>query len=333
MKKKTNRILLVLLILLVCVMGIGLWLAQQHARREDMSKTSEEDLARRYRPSVMYQNQSYPLKRNLSSVLLIGTDNYVDDPDQIIDDNYYHNFNYADFLVILVFDHSAKTVTPFQINRDTMCEVTRVNIENQPLVSRIMQITLSHSYGSGKEDSCINTRNCVEKLLFEVPIDNFFAFTMDAVPLINDLIGGVTVTLESDIPSLGSKYVSGATVTLMGKNALSFVRYRDRSRIDGNLTRMTNQRLYIDGFTAAAREAAAKDSELAVKAVKLADRFLCTDLTVDRVQRMVDDLLTYELLPFITPDGEYDHKEGERFVGFYVDEDSLWSCVHATFCE
>ena len=298
-----------------------------------MRKLSQEDLAKRYRPSITYGGASYPLKRNMSSLLLIGTDNYIDDDKQVYDDEYYHNFNLADFLVILVFDHDRKTVTPFQVGRDTMCEVTRMNIAGQPLESRIMQITLSHSYGTGKEDSCINTRNCIEKLLFQVPIDNFLAFTMDTVPLINDLVGGVTVTLESDIPPLGSQFVKGATVTLKGKNALTFVRYRDKTLMDGNLTRMANQRLYLDGFTDAARKAAGEDADLAIKAFKLANPFLCTDLTVDQIQRIADDLLAYEIQPFVTPDGVYELRSGENFPGFYVDEASLWSCVKSTFCQ
>lgn len=332
-KKKSNVFLLILVILLVAALGCAVFLTQQRARREDLIKLSQEDLNRRYRPSITYNGVSYPLKRNMYSVLLIGTDNYVDDNKQINDDEYHHNDNLADFLVILVFDHDRKTVTPFQIGRDTMCEITRMNILGQPLESRVMQITFSHTYGTGKEDSCINTRNCVENLLFQVPIDNFLAFTMDTVPLINDLVGGVTVTLQSDIPTLGPKFVKGETVTLKGKKALSFVRYRDKTLMDGNLTRMANQRLYLDGFTVAARRAAGEDADLAVKAFKLANPFLCTDLTVDHIQRIADDLLAYELLPFVTPDGVYELRSGEDFPGFYVDEASLWSCVKSTFCE
>ncbi|MBQ3703764.1 MAG: LCP family protein [Oscillospiraceae bacterium] len=332
MKKKTTLSLLLLVILLVCAMGFGFYYVQQKAKQEDLSKASQEDLARRYRPSIIYQLQSYPLKRNMSSVLLIGTDNFVDDDKQIADDKYFNNSNFADFLVVLVFDHGEKTVTPFQINRDTMCNVPRVNIAGQPLVSRYAQITYAYTYGSGKEDSCVNTRNCVESLLFQVPIDNYLAFTMDAVPLVNDLVGGVTVTLENDIPSLGPEFVKDATVMLKGKDALRFVRYRDTTRMDGNLTRMSNQQLYINGFTTAAREAAGEDPDLAVKAFKLVSPFLHTDLSVDQVEKIVNDLLSYELLPFVTPKGEYDLKEGERFVGFYVDEASLWSCVNSTFC-
>lgn len=332
MKKKTNLLLLPLVILLACMLGFGFYYVQQKAKQEDLSKVSQEDLARRYRPSIVYHLQSYPLKRHMSSVLLIGTDNFADDDKQNLDDEYHHNSNFADLLIVLVFDHSKKTVTPFQIGRDTMCDVPRVNTAGEQLVSRYAQITYAYTYGTGKEDSCVNTRNCVKRLLFQVPIDNYISFTMDTVPIINDLVGGVTVTLENDIPALGKAYVKGARIKLMGKDALRFVRYRDTSLMDSNLSRMSNQRLYMNSFTSAAREAAGKDPDLAAKAFKLVTPFIHTDLTVDHVQRIVNDLLAYELLPFVTPDGEYDLKEGERFPGFYVDEDSLWACVKATFC-
>ena len=332
MKRKNKKFFLVLDLVLILVLAVGLLLAVRAARRKDLSLSTEEDRNRRYLPYLSYQGKNYPLKRNMSAVLLIGTDNYADDEKQIQDEEYYHNFNLADFLVILVFDHTAKTVTPFQIGRDTMCEVTRIDTDGSPLPSQYMQITLSHSYGTGKEDSCINTRNCVENLLFHVPIDNYLAFTMDTVPLINDLVGGVTVTLESDVPSLGKEFIKGATVTLRGKDALSFVRYRNTKYMNSNQGRMANHRLYMDAFTVSARAAAEKNPDLALDAFKLVERFLCTDLTVDHIQRMIDQLISYEYLPFVTPGGVYEFREGERFPGFYADEASLWSCVKSTFC-
>ena len=332
MKKKNKRLFLILDLLLLLALAVGLLLAVRASRLKDLSLSTQEDRDRRFLPYITYQGQQYPLKRNMSSVLLIGTDNYADDEKQIHDEEYYHNFNMADFLVILVFDHTAKTVTPFQISRDTMCEVSRMDTDGSPLPSQYMQITLSHSYGTGKEDSCINTRSCVENLLFHVPIDNYLAFTMDTVPIANDLVGGVTVTLESDVPPLGEDYVKGATVKLRGRDALTFVRYRNTKYMNSNQGRMANHRLYIDAFTVSARAAVEKNPDLVVDAFKLVDRFLCTDLTVDHIQRMADQLLSYEFLPFVTPGGVYDFPEGESFPGFYADEESLWSCVKSTFC-
>lgn len=332
MKKSTKKLLLALELLLILLLAIGAILYQRYSQEQDTASLSTEDQKRRYMPSVSYQGDLYPLKRNLSSLLLIGTDNTLDDGKQAVSERYHYNNNLADFLVILVFDNSAKTVTPFQICRDTMCEVSRVDTAGMPIDSAVMQITRAHAYGKGKADSAELTRAAVENLLFGIPIDNYLRFTMDAVPLLNDLVGGVTVRLESDVPALGPEYVKGNVITLKGQDALRFVRYRNTELMDSNLTRMANHRLYLEGFTAAARKTAAKDPELAVKTFQTLDPFLCTDLSVERVQDIVDRLVNYEILPVVTPAGEYDHKEGETYPGFYVDEASLWSCVKSTFC-
>ena len=50
-------------------------------------------------------------------------------------------------------------------------------------------------------------------------------------------------------------------------------------------------------------------------------------------QRMIDDLVAYEFLPFVTPGGAYDLQEGEKFPGFYTDDASVWAVVKPTFCQ
>ena len=159
---------------------------------------------------------------------------------------------------------------------------------------------------------------------------------MDAVPVMNDLVGGVTVTLEDDVPALGEEYVKGVTVTLHGSEALRFVRQRDTSVLESNAIRMSHQRLYLAGFTDAARAAAARNQNLAVDAFKAIDRFLCTDLTVNHISDLVENLCEYEILPVVTPDGSYSRNdrfvEGLYHAEFDVDEKSLWDCVYAAFC-
>lgn len=323
MKKRTKLLLFSLELLAVLAIAFGVLYAQRRASAQDEAQLSSEEIQYRYTPSIQHEGQDYALKRNLSSVLLIGTDNFVNDAKQY--DDLPYNFNLADFLVVLVFDHSSKSITPVQICRDTMCDVTT----SSGAVMR-MQITLSHTYGTGKEDSCIYTRNAMENLLFGVPLDNFLSFTMDAVPLMNDLVGGVTLTLEDDIPALGPEYVKGAQITLHGQDALRFVRYRDTSLLDDNLRRMSHHRLYLNAFTAAAREAVSKDPDFAVKCYRAAENFLCTDLTVEQVTDIVNELCEYELLPVRCPGGKY--VEAEPFPEFLMDEASLWDCVRGVFC-
>ena len=327
LSKNARRILLIADILLVVGLIFGLWYYQKRAGDED--KLTEEEQARRFARSIVYQDREYPLRRHMSSLLLIGTDNFVDDAKQFSIEAHYNN-NLADFLVVLVFDHENKTVTPFQICRDTMCEVPWISVNGITDGTEFQQITFAHMYGSGKEDSCINTVTAVSDLAFGVPIDNYFAFTMDTVSVLNDLVGGVKVTLEDDIPALGAEYVRGAEITLWGKAALRFVRYRDTSKLDSNLTRMGHHRLYIQGFAEAARDALDRDDDLATKAFRTVEPFICTDLSVENVSDIASYLAAYEMLPAVTPEGKY--VMGEDFAEFYVKEESLWSCVKAVFC-
>ena len=316
-------------------LGFMVYKVQRQADSEVIAEAGTSEHADHSSEFITYNGQNYSVLRRFSSVLIIGTDNYADTADNV---KQYGNYNYqfADFLAVLVFDHDHKTVTPFQINRDTMCEVPWLMPSGKVGGYEWMQINFSHTYGQGKEDSCKNTVEAVRRLLFQAPIDHYLAFTMDAVPVMNDLVGGVTVTLEDDIPSLGEAYVKGAAVTLRGQDALRFVRQRDTSVMESNATRMAHQRLYLAGFTDAARAAAAKNQDLAADAFKAIDRFLCTNLTVNNISEIVNDLCEYEILPVVTPEGTYTQSalfvEGLEHAEFHPDEASLWDCVRSVFC-
>ena len=309
MGKRRKSLLLVLnLILAVALVG-GIVLFERFSNKKEEASLSQEDLSRRYRETVAIDGQDFPLKRQMSSVLLIGTDNFVDDDKQ--ND--------------LGFD------IDFKICRDSMCDVPWISVNGITDGTVYQQIAFAHTYGSGKEDSCVNTRSAVSNLLCGVPIGNYFAFTMDAVPVLNDLVGGVTVKLTDDIPALGPQYVRGAEVTLKGKDALRFVRYRDTELLDSNLTRMAHHRLYLDAFTAASRAALEENEDLVTQAFKTLEPFLCTDLSIENISDIARWVEEYEMLPAVTPDGEY--VMGEEFAEFLVDEDSLRECVRKVFCD
>lgn len=334
--KKRNTFLLLAVILLGSALGIFVWHMQRAADSEVVEGAGTSLHADHSSEYIEYEGQQYPLRRRFSSILLIGKDTSDDSPKPVEESRNY-NFQFADFLTVLVFDHDAKNVTPLQINRDTVCKVPWLSSKGKEEGYGIMQITYAHTFGQGKEDSCENTVKAVRWLLCNAPIDRYMAFTMDAVPVMNDLVGGVTVTLEDDIPSLGEDFVKGATVTLRGKKALQFVRQRDTDLLESNVTRMAHQRLYLAAFTEAARAEAAKNQDLAVDAFKAINPFLCTNLTVNNISEMIEDLTEYEILPVVTPDGTYTSydrfDEGIEHAEFTPDEASLWECVYSAFCK
>ena len=332
-RKKKNlkkKLLIAIILLLACALAFLFYKVQLESKNEVIPEAGSSQNAVKPLTALEHNGEKATLKRHTDTVLLIGTDNFSENSEKSEVELFY-NYQQSDLLVVLAFDNDNKTVTPFQVNRDTMASVPWLSVNGLVGGHVTEQIALSHTYGSGGNDSCENTRNAVSELLYNLPIDNYLGFTMDAVPIMNDLVGGVTVILNEDIPALGDNFVQGAEITLHGQTALKFVRTRELEGVHGNVERMSRQRQYVAGFTESARETAEKNPDLAVDAFKAIDKYLTTDLTVNDISEIVERLCNYEILPVVSPDGEL--KLGEEFVEFYVDDDSLWQNVKTVFCK
>ena len=329
-RKKTKRkgVLQILALFLICLLCFAVVRAQKTMDSDTVIEAGSSIHADHSGEYIEYQGQKYPIIRRLSTVLLIGTDNFEEDAAQI-DESANRNHNQSDFLVILLFDHDQKTVTPFQFNRDTVCDIPWLDENGKTGGFHTEHLAFAHTYGTGKSDSCLNTVAAIRKLIFNAPIDHYFAFTMDAVPLMNDLVGGVSIRLTESIPDLGAEYTRGAKIHLNGASALRFLRYREH-RGGSNLLRMKRHIQYLNAFTLAAREAVKENQDLAVDAFKLIDPFLCTDLTVNNISEMVNWLCEYEIKKSISPSA--DVIPGEEYYEAYLHEDSLWSCVYEAYC-
>lgn len=328
MLKKINKKTILIIDAVVLILLIAAVLFSQLEKND--APDSQDDIDSFYARFIEYDGQVYPVRRGLQSVLLIGKD-AMEGRRPESDVEAFYNDDLADFLLLMVFDHEKKTVTPFQINRDTMCDVPWISVNGLVGGYYPMQITMAHIFGSGKLDSSKNVVSAVTGLLHGAPVDHFFTFSMDTVPILNDLVGGVTVTLEDDVPTLGEQYVKGAKITLKGEEALRFVRTRALDRVDANVARMGRQRLYMNAFLNQARTKIEKDPEFIVKAYDKIERFLITDLTVENISEFVDDFYDYEVLPIVTPTGTYTLSE-QSTAQFHPDEASLWDCVRSTFC-
>lgn len=325
---KSNGIMLLAILLLLFGLFTALFLAQRHTESNSVEEAGTSVHADHSSEYLVYEGIRYPVKSNITTVLLIGADSFQDDQNRIVEGQ-NRNRDLADFLVVLVLDHNKKTITPLQFNRDTICEVPWLDERGRVGGWRAEQLTFAHTYGSGAEDSCVNTVRTVRRLIYNAPVASYLAFTMDAVPLINDLVGGVTVTLTEDLPDLGKDYVKDASIKLRGQAALRFIRYREKTG-GSNWFRMKRHRQYLYAFADAARAATENNPDLAVESFKRLAPFLCTNMSAENISRLVEQLCEYELLETLTPSG--DIVPGEKFYEFYIHEDSLWSCVYSAYC-
>ncbi len=274
---------------------------------------------------VAHDGQKYALKKNVETFLVLGLDKFKKD----FSEESYNNDRQADFVMLFVFDHDTKTCTPLQINRDTMTEINQLGINGNPVGSFIGQLALSHTYGDGDKQSCRNAADAVSNLLLGSKINHYLSITMDAVPLYNDLLGGVEVEVLDDFKGIDDSLVKGQKVTLKGAQALTYVRSRYGLDDSTNNTRMNRQRQYLNALYAQSMEKIQSDDTFIVDATLKMSEYMVTDRSVTQLQELMRKFQAYEVTSIQHLQGEM--KQGEKFMEFYPNKDALQETVIGLF--
>lgn len=281
--------------------------------------------------TLVFNGEGYPMRENLRTVLLIGTDDtetYSEEAEGERDFRSYHN---ADFLLLMVMDRDANAVNIIQLNRDTMTDVPWLDIFGEFGGTEYKQLCRAFNYGDGGISSCRNTMHAVSLLLNNVPIDGYIQLPMSEIGTVNDAVGGVTVHVTEDMTVIDPSFVEDATVTLRGKQAEMFLRARKALEDDTNTSRMRRHREYMENFQIAAKSALENNPDFLKKLLKVLDKVVQTNLGADDLLDMAMFLDECEINPVLFADGEL--TVGEEYYEFYVDENSLWECVRTAFCE
>ena len=172
-----------------------------------------------YQETFQAEGRTWRRKTNLESYLFLG----IDTLGRAEGTQSYVAGGQADAQILLVVDHTARTWQMLQINRDSMVQVPVLSMMGTVPYTIRQQIALAHAYGNGREQSCENNVRAVSMLLGDQPIDGYLSMTMGGVGVLVDLLGGVTLTLGSDLSAVDPALTQGATVTLNGEQALAYV--------------------------------------------------------------------------------------------------------------
>ena len=280
--------------------------------------------------TLTYRGQEYPMKPNLQTVLFIGTDALDPYDEELMKYQMNYCWNQADFLLLMVLDTDTNQVQMIQLNRDTMTEIPRWDTMGKYVDTKVMQLCLSFNYGNGGASSCKNTVKASSMLLFDAPIDHYIQIPTSAIGVLNDLVGGVPVTIQEDLTAADPAFTEGSTIHLTGAQAERFVRARMGLENDTNLARMARQRQYMDSFQVQARKAINTDSNFVMKLLEKLSEYLQSDMTAQQLSELVTRLDQGEIAPIRAAEGEL--KLGEEYYEFYVDKASLWELVRAAYC-
>ena len=272
-----------------------------------------------------YNGVEYVKNEDVESFLILGLDKFED----AINNDSYNNDQRADFLMLLVFDNSEKKFTAVHLNRDTMVNMNVLGVAGQKIGTVNKQLALAHTYGNGRDVSCRNTADAVSELLNGVKVNHYLSITMDAVPILNDLLGGVEVTVLDDFSGIDDTLIKGETVTLHGDHALTYVRERYGLEDSSNSTRMVRQRQYMTAVYDKAMLKIENDDNFVIEASsKLAD-YIVSDRSVNQLQEIAKKLSQYKFTEIETLEGESVIKDG--LMEFRPDADSIDKIVFELF--
>jgi len=304
-------------VVFVAVVIIGFGMVERFLDRKPSNSDEETVFSYMDYPGAKYYNGAYYTpKKNLDTLLILGIDSSEDRPDS----------TQSDFLALLILDRDQESFSVLQLNRDTMVDIPRNDDNGVPLKPLRGQLALAHAYGEDDRARCLNTVHAIETLLYDIDVENFISLTMDAVPILNDSVGGVTVQLLDDFSHVDPSYVKDAVVTLHGSDALTYVRARGELEDSSNLSRMNRQRQYL---AALFEKFAAEDVEQNTDAMMDVSEYLVTDYTTSQLSQLLERIRNYTNDGVVTLKGEA--VVGTSFMEYHIDEESTKETIIRLF--
>ena len=309
-KKMRLRLLFVaiILVLVLVVLYSGLQILESTVflKNPDQSQSASKVIIK---DGVKY----YP-RQDITVILLMG----INQSGPVVPTQHNHG-GAADMVALMVFDQKSKVCNLVNLNRDMMVNMPMLNKFDKPQGSYYGQLAYSHTYGDGMEVSCENVKSTVSDFLNGIRIDHYFSLNMDAIGVLNDAVGGVTVTVVDDFSAVDPQIPIG-TVKLLGKHAVNFVQARGNVGDELNTSRMRRHKEYMQGFVRALKSKINEGEGFLLNAYDEVSDYIVTDCSIQVLSRLETDYWDYPMGEVLTVAGE--NKLGEVYYEFYPDEDS-----------
>ena len=235
--------------------------------------------------AVYYLGEKYRYNENIATCLVLGSDNGNKSENEV------GAKGEADAVFLVAFDTQSGKVYIINISRDAMTDVDIFSTDGFLVRTERLQLCLAYDYGTDEEASSKNVAASVTRLLYGVPVTRYMSLDINAVSVITDAVGGVSVPEYNE--KMSEK--TGGTVTLYGEDAIHYIQRRDKSVLDSNNTRMQRQTDYIRSFAKVALESVKADITVASDLFGILGDYMTTDIT--------PSLVTYYATNYITKDG------------------------------
>lgn len=278
---------------------------------------------------VTYKGKEYKYNENIINFLCLGIDKDVPIEEKRTGDIE----GLADAVLLASVDVEDGLVQLLAIPRDTIVPVKVMDSQGRFDRNENVQITMQYAYGRTAKESCELMTDTVSNLLFRLPIQRYCSINFEAVPTLNDAIGGVDVDVLEDIYGEHCTLYAGTTEHLEGYEALDYIRWRDEWVAESSMGRLERQKQYMSNYFNQAKDAVKKDLTLPVKVFQELDANMCTNITVEDITYLVPELLdiTLDTENIAMVPGEV--VQGEEFEEYHVDDDALKDLVISRYYE
>ncbi len=280
--------------------------------------------------TVTYQGKTYRRNSYMKAILCMG----VDREGTMLDTTVHTFGGQADGIFLIAQDTARNNLKILMVPRDTMTEITMTDLSGNELGKEVQHLTLAYAYGDGREKSCELVAEAVSGLLGGLKIDHYVSANINVINILNDKVGGVTVTVPevTGLTEREPEFVAGQTVTLHGDQAETFVRYRDINEIHSAIYRMERQQEYITQFFATVKRQSDVNSGIVTDLLDEVEDYMVTDMGKEEYLKVAMDALELNRLDdenFCTIPGEA--IMSDRYDEFYPNEEELTPLILELF--
>lgn len=297
-----------------------------HSRREQsrlhVTAGNSVDMKGGYR-TITWKDKEYQYNSLITTILYAG----LDSTDPLKASETYSNKARADSISVVILDKKKKKMSILALNRDTMTEIRRYTRTGEDMGTYVSHLGYAYSYGDGGEVSCEDLKEAVEKLL-GISIDEYAVTNQSSITSINDLVGGVTVTVPNDdLAALYPELKKGAVVTLDDSNVKDFLQHRDTAADFSNEGRIERQQAYVTAYVDLLKNRLASEPDQLWQEIGQMNDYLQTSITKNKylsLARLLEKV-SFTDADYYRPTGK--DSAGELHDEFYVDEDALKQLV------
>ncbi len=245
--------------------------------------------------TLVQDGVSYFPRQDITVLMILGIDQYG----PLVSSESDRNPGAADTIQLLIFDEGKQCTRLLYLSRDTLVQLDQTG-ESLPLAT-------AYSYGSGLQDSCEVMKSTLMQYLKGMTVDHYLALGMDAMPILNDGVGGIRVSVREDYTGIHPEIPEGDHV-LQGDEALDYVQTQTDEK---DSYRIQRQQEYLLGFYSALQEKSLEDPELILKLYESAAPYLVTDCSAVTLKGLTDRFAGYPLAEVLTPEGTLTLEDGQ----------------------